>query len=625
MNSIFDSNKADSNNSDPRASDSKPVAPISAATQSGHPNSESSNVAVTRPANGSSSFGTTKTGLLDKNFLRQHPGLVASIVTGLCIGTSYIPFPPWAILFGLVPLAIQWVRLSSAESLEANSDSSKFRAQLRSAFFVGWLAQFILNLIGFHWIAYTAVEFGHFPWWAGVLVLLAFASIAHLYYALAGVGVVAIAAYFKKRGRTLSETTRLSFGFLLFAGIESLWPSIFPWHLGYTWLWIDLPGAQFADVIGFEGLNLVTLGANALFAMAWLTRQHCGRWRPALKWVGAALGIFFAVQLLGLGRAEPWKSAPMSAPMSAPKSDSKSLQVLAVQGNVGNYDKLIAEHNADFARPLAEKYTRLSAEALDRHPQADLLIWPETAVPGFLENEFRTEAVGQIVRHFVKTRGVPVATGAYSYDRASKTSYNGFFVLDRDGEITQTAYRKSILIPFGERFPFADIIPYQKWLFPGLGSFGPGPGPTVMNVAGIRWGPQICLESLYPWFTAGLAKKGAQVISNVTNDSWFGKHFEPYQHLYMTLARAIEVRRPLVRSTNTGITTVILADGRILPWSPIDQEWYGLYEVPYQDSPRLTLYTHIAGYSAWLLFLCLVALGASAWIWPKNRVKNKAL
>jgi apolipoprotein N-acyltransferase len=99
-------------------------------------------------------------------------------------------------------------------------------------------------------------------------------------------------------------------------------------------LWIDLPGAQFADVIGFEGLNLVTLGANALFAMAWLTRQHCGRWRPALKWVGAALGIFFAVQLLGLGRAEPWKSAPMSAPKSA----SKSLQVLAVQGNVGNFD-----------------------------------------------------------------------------------------------------------------------------------------------------------------------------------------------------------------------------------------------------------------------------------------------
>jgi apolipoprotein N-acyltransferase len=545
--------------------------------------------------------------------LARHPALVASIVTGLCIGTSYIPFPPWAILFGLVPLALQWVRMSSPENLDA---STSLRAKLRSAFFVGWLAQFILNLIGFHWIAYTAVEFGHFPWWAGVLVLIAFASIAHLYYGLAGVGLVALAWHFRKlqkRGRVLGDRSRLAAGFLLFALIESLWPSIFPWHLGYTWLWMDWPGAQFADVIGFEGLNLVTLLANALFALAWLTRHQGGSRLHAARWAGAAMSVFLLIQLLGLGRSEPWKQA------------SQSLKVLAIQGNVGNYDKLIAEHNADFARPLAEKYTRLSAHALDRHPEAQLLIWPETAVPGFLENEFRTEAVGQIVRQFVKTRGVPVVTGAYSFDRASKTSYNGFFVLDQDGEITQTAYRKSILIPFGERFPFSDIIPYQKWLFPGLGSFGPGPGPTAMNVVGIQWGPQICLESLYPWFTAGLAKKGAQVISNVTNDSWFGKHFEPYQHLYMTLARAIEVRRPLVRSTNTGITTVILADGKILPWSPIDKEWFELYEVPYQKSPALTIYTHIAGYSPWLLSLALLALMASAWFRPVNRVKTKAV
>lgn len=540
----------------------------------------------------------------------RHPALVASIVTGLCIGTSYIPFPPWAILFGLVPLALQWVRMSSPENLDA---STSLRAKLRSAFFVGWLAQFILNLIGFHWIAYTAVEFGHFPWWAGVLVLIAFASIAHLYYALAGVGLVVLAWQLRKRGRKLGDRSRLAAGFLIFALIESLWPSIFPWHLGYTWLWMDWPGAQFADVIGFEGLNLVTLLANALFALAWLTRQQSGSWLRAAKWAAGAMSAFLLTQALGLGRSEPWKQA------------THSLKVLAIQGNVGNYDKLIAEHNADFARPLAEKYTRLSADALDRHPEAQLLIWPETAVPGFLENEFRTEAVGQIVRQFVKTRGVPVVTGAYSYDRASKTSYNGFFVLDQDGEVTQTAYRKSILIPFGERFPFSDIIPYQKWLFPGLGSFEPGPGPIAMNVAGIQWGPQICLESLYPWFTAGLAKKGAQVISNVTNDSWFGKHFEPYQHLYMTLARAIEVRRPLVRSTNTGITTVILADGKILPWSPIDKEWFGLYEVPYQSSPELTIYTHIAGYSPWLLCLALLALTASAWIRPVNRVKTKAV
>lgn len=146
----------------------------------------------------------------------------------------------------------------------------------------------------------------------------------------------------------------------------------------------------------------------------------------------------------------------------------------------------------------------------------------------------------------------------------------------------------------------------MKWLFPGLGSFGQGGGPSVMKLDGFHLGPQICLESLYPTFSASMARQGAEIFSNVTNDSWFGKTFEPHQHMIMTLARAIENRRPLLRATNTGITTVALADGTILEKSPIGKEWVGAYTVPFKKNPPVVFYSKIAGYTPWFAILILV-------------------
>ncbi len=78
--------------------------------------------------------------------------------------------------------------------------------------------------------------------------------------------------------------------------------------------------------------------------------------------------------------------------------------------------------------------------------------------------------------------------------------------------------------------------------------------------------------------------------SNLTNDAWYGAWQQPYQHLYMTLARAVEVRRPLVRSTNTGISASVLGSGEILEQSPTNEEWYSVYEIPYATTPPDTLF-----------------------------------
>ena len=509
------------------------------------------------------------------------------IVAGLFIGTSYIPFPPWAMFFGLVPLFLFWAETKSP----------------RQAFLAGWITQFVLNLIGFHWISYTAIEFGHFPAWGGYLSLLGFASIAHLHYAIAG----ALAVYARNKLNTRPGWF-FALAALFFLICERLFPMIFPWHLGYPWLWAGLPGAQFADVIGFEGLNVVTIAVNAMLACAidlsWFHPSFERAKQKALGLIGGAIALVVVINLLGLGRAEKW---------SHPDA---SVKFLAVQGNIGNFDKVMAEQGRNFRAPIVSKFLNLSDEGLKAHPDSQIVLWPETAFPDNLDRPYINDQYPAQLRNFFAQHHVPLITGSYSYEPSKKAVYNGVFYIDQTGQLPVPPYRKSILLIFGETFPLSEYIPYMEKLFPDLGSFGRGNGPEVMpitiNNQTLRVGPQICYEGLYPWFTVDLAKKGAQILVNVTNDSWFGSDFEPYQHLYMTLARAIEVRRPMIRSTNTGITTGITADGRGLQKSPQGQEWTGSFELPYLTNPGHTAFEIFDALLIWILIGALAAVLALA-------------
>lgn len=527
-----------------------------------------------------SNRGETPSRVSHKNFVHTVKEFAVlfrlPILAGILCGTSYIPFPPWALFFCLSPLFIFWLDTRSP----------------KSAFLGGWITQFILNLIGFHWIAYTAIEFGHFPWWGGALALAGFAAVAHLYFPVAG--------WLGRKLAVRFQITSIKVQLFLFAFsvtlLNQIFPLIFPWHFGYPWLWAGLPGAQFADVIGFEGLNVATIVINALLAwafMEWRSKRAINR---AIQLASAAALLFAMLNFAGLGREDAWKA-----------TDSQ-LNILAVQGNIGNFDKLMAEKGQGFREPIVQKYIELSRKGLSSYPESQMMIWPETAYPDVLDPEFQNGQNALALRSFVQSARVPLLTGAYSHDRTTKSTYNGFFFLDQDGNLPVPPYRKSILLVFGETFPFSEYIPYMEKLFPGLGSFSRGRGPTLMEAGSVRLGPQICYEGLYPWFTASLAKQGAQVLTNVTNDSWFGNEFEPYQHLYMTLARAIEFRRPLIRSTNTGITTVVLASGEVLQRSPQNEEWAGMYQVQYQSNPEHTFYEKIVGLWGWVLAFGLVLL-----------------
>lgn len=504
-----------------------------------------------------------------------------ALLSGILMGTSYVPFPPWALIFCWVPL---WLDLAHENSL-------------KRVFWKAWWAQFALSLIGFHWIAYVSHEFGYLPWPVAIVVLLGFCAGIHLYIPLACMAA-----------KYMSQRLQLSAGgfFVLAACAHSLgeiwWPAIFPWNLGYPLLWSGVPVAQFMDVIGALGLSFLVHLINAGIATLWRRREARLTWAA-----GSAFVIFVALfSWWGLQRSDAWKGG------------DKNLRVLMVQGNIGNLEKVMAEKGAGFQREITQRYFRLTRQALQQNllnggAPVDLIVWPESAYPDFLGNHNHFRFYSSQFEDFVRDIQTPIITGSYANDppeAAERRDYNGMFLYGRDSVAQSPAYHKTYLLIFGEYVPFGEMFPVLKRLNPGGPGFGRGSGPVIWNYEGLRVGPQICYESLYPDFSEALVKKGAQILVNLTNDSWFGPGFEPRQHMIMTLARGVESRRPLLRSTNTGITTAILADGQILTRSPLFTEWAHVFEIPYRENPSLTFYTQWGSFLPGVVILVAV-LGAA--------------
>ena len=200
----------------------------------------------------------------------------------------------------------------------------------------------------------------------------------------------------------------------------------------------------------------------------------------------------------------------------------------------------------------------------------------------------------------------PVLFGVVTRDEETKALYNTAMLLDSAGKV-QGAYDKTYLLLFGEYLPLADRFPIlRKWI-PEAGRFTPGETVEVFPFGDHDIGVMICYEDIIPAFGRKLAGKSPNLLINVTNDAWFGKTSEPYQHLVLALFRAIEHRLYLVRSTNTGVSAIIDPTGRIVAESDLDDPEVLLAEVALMDSETVyqsfgDVFAHIALGASLLLF-----------------------
>ena len=354
------------------------------------------------------------------------------ILAGLLTVTSFIPFPPWALLFASTPLFVFWWREKS----------------LKRIFWAGWITQFIINLLCCHWMAYTVIEFGQMPVPVGILSLLLFSSVGLLHYSITGVLWKSLCA--KAR---LSPTASFLTLPLIFGLCQIFWPCLFPYSLGYSWLWGNLPGYHLAQWVGFFGLHIMTLSLQSLLAAFWLYRKPRS-WTHPYLW--STLALFLILQFLG------WLQS-----QNLPSAD-RELNVALIQGNIGNLDKIYAIKKHNYTQGVVQTYINLTNQTLTQGikqdktekklPLVDLIIWPETAFPEriYTPETYKGTHRKQLSR-WIKTHEIPLLTGAYETALETGTTYNSALLIQ--GDKVQDGYRKTHLLAFGEYFPFPRPFP----------------------------------------------------------------------------------------------------------------------------------------------------------------------
>jgi apolipoprotein N-acyltransferase len=269
---------------------------------------------------------------------------------------------------------------------------------------------------------------------------------------------------------------------------------------------------------------------------------------------------------------------------------ARKLRVAAIQANIPREHKF----DREFAQPIFDQFRRLSEIAVRPESPLDLLVWPESAMPGPV---LQDAASNQFVMEF--SAGVKTDLLLGTIDLEEDRAYNAALLVAEGGQVVQT-YRKVHLVPFGEYIPGRHIVPLLAKIVGDQvpDDFAFGTEHTVFRLTNdkARVAPLICFEDTIGDLTRHFVLRGANLLANVTNDGWFLRSAGSQQHLDNAVFRCVETRRPMVRAANTGVTCFISEFGRITQRLVDDTgsqftEGVLISEVAIPTGPDLTFYT----------------------------------
>lgn len=468
---------------------------------------------------------------------------------------------PW----GLWPLTL--LGLALLYGLYRESDGWRAAARL------GWLAGTGHFLIALHWITEPFMVDAARHGWMAPFALVGLAAGMALYWGaglalarLCGGGAASFVAAFG-----LAEIARGR----LFTG--------FPWAQPGHAL-IDTPLLHWAAWVGAPGLLVLCLaGAVAFWHVLAGAR---GRGAAALA-----------------GLAALWPIGAALTPVAGAGPEAPVIRL--VQPNAPQHEKW----QRDKVQVFFDRQ-RAYSEAGGTVP--DLVVWPETAVPVWLESAGATlEAVA------ASARGAPVVLGIQRSE--GRRIFNALAVVAPGGDVAEV-YDKHHLVPFGEYMPFGDVL--GRLGIYGLASnegqgYSPGPGARLIELGPLgRALPLICYESVFARDLRA-APGRAEMILLITNDAWFGKISGPYQHLAQGRLRSAEMGLPMIRVANTGVSAMIDATGRVTASIPLGEA--GWLEAALPPALPETVYARLGDVPVLVLHALLMAL--SLW---RNRGRGGA-
>lgn len=445
--------------------------------------------------------------------------LIATFGAWVGFSNTLFHFPLAALAF---PLGVTWIGLRA----------TSWRKGLQFGWLAGWMAA-----IGcLYWVIVPVQNYGGMPWYIALPCPILLSAIMALYY-----GVYAVIIHYA--GARMTGVPLCLFAGACWASMEMLMGTIlsgFPWmNLASAFVpWpIAMQGVSILGAYGYSGL----LTALAVAILLYST------YRSALFF---AIGI--ATLIVGFGA---WRT---TVDFGQPDHT-----MTIVQGNVDQGVKWKPEYQAK----TVNKYITLSRQAIERHDPI-VVIWPETSMPFYLQEENLFRSSVQALATQTKTS---VLTGSPAYHVTNPETrtfdlYNRAWLMDVQGR-TEQSYDKEHLVPFGEYMPMEQWVPFEK-LVDAAGNFVPGTQNKPLVLDGVALGMLICYEGIFSDLAQKQVERGATALVNISNDAWFGTTSAPGQHFNLTILRAVEQGRWLVRSTNTGISAFVDPAGRITAVAP---------------------------------------------------------
>jgi apolipoprotein N-acyltransferase len=447
-------------------------------------------------------------------------------------------------------------------------------AKPKEGFKIGFLAGLIAHVGILYWISHVVVQYGYLPVYAGIAAMLLLAAYLSLYTAFFAMGVV----FLRARGNAVYLSAPLLWTVLEFARSHFL--TGFPWeNLAYSqYLFVNI--IQIADITGIYGITFAIVLINAVLYNV-LTALFRRSGYPAVE-IATACAVLAVIYGYGHFR---------TADIQESLKNASSMEVALVQGNIDQSIKWDARYQSE----TLDIYHSLTLRAIPA--PGGLIVWPETAAPFYFE---RPDPLREAVIHLARISGRPLLFGSPSYeDENGRVSFmNSAYLLRPDG-VVAGRYDKVHLVPYGEYVPLRQFFPFIGKLVAGIGDFRPGKGFDPLVSDGRRLGVLICYEGIFPEAARDYKRNRADLLVNITNDAWFGRTSAPYQHLSMTVFRAVENRLYLVRAANTGVSAVIDPTGVILSRTGVFERTVLKGEVKFIDEKSF-----YASYGDLFVYLC---------------------
>jgi apolipoprotein N-acyltransferase len=359
----------------------------------------------------------------------------------------------------------------------------------------------------------------------------------------------------------------------------------FPWVVPYLTLSDSTNFIQIADIIGAPGVSGVVILFNLLIYKIYGSIR-LKMVKPTLLYLLLVSAVSISIISYGKGRVDQVGEQYRSSEFSKVGIVHLSLGA-EEKWERSNKDRIVNDH-------------LLISDSLS-HYSPNFILWGETNYPGYLLN-VRSDL--NKIKQFCYSSKIPIVTGAlgYRFEGSKLFKYNSAILVDT-ARVVQ--YDKVLLVPFGEFFPFSNLLPFLKNISLGQGSFDRGEGIEPFTISGDSVAINICYEALFPTFIAKQSSLGDYLL-NISNDGWYEGSKQIDQHNSFNIFRAIENRKAIVRVANKGRTGVILPTGEFRSYISPEERRGSIVEVGKVDDS--TIFNSIAPYLSSIFNLLGVGL-----------------